>query len=40
MIQGHVGDDGEIEIYLHNDGLAFRSTIVAEIERSLSHSNS
>ena len=40
MIQGHVGDGGEIEIYLHNDGLALRSTIIAEIERSLSHSNS
>ena len=40
MIQGLVGDDGEIEIYLQNDVLALRSAIAAEIERSLSHSNS
>ena len=40
MIQGHVGDDGEIEIYLQNDVLALRFAIAAEIERSLSHSNS
>jgi ATP-dependent Clp protease ATP-binding subunit ClpC len=40
MIQGQVGDDGEIEIYLQNNVLALRSTIDAEIERALSHSNS
>jgi len=40
MIQGQVGDDGEIEVYVQNDALALRSTIVADIERSLSHSNS
>ena len=40
LIQGQVSDDGEIEIYLHNGELALRSTIIAEIERSLSHSNS
>ncbi|HJS51437.1 MAG TPA: ATP-dependent Clp protease ATP-binding subunit [Pyrinomonadaceae bacterium] len=40
VIQGQVSDDGEIEIYLHGNELALRSTIIAEIERSLSHSGS
>jgi ATP-dependent Clp protease ATP-binding subunit ClpC len=40
VIQDKVSYDGEIEIYLHDNELALRSTVVAEIERSLSHSNS
>ena len=38
VIQGQVSDDGEIEIYLNENQLTLRSTILAEIERSLSHS--
>jgi ATP-dependent Clp protease ATP-binding subunit ClpC len=40
VIQGQVGDDREIEIYLNDGELALRSAIAAEIERSLSHSGS
>jgi len=37
LIQGHVRDEGEIEIFLGNNELAFRSAVMGEIEEFLSH---
>ena len=37
LLQGQVRDEGEIEIYLDNNELAFRSAVMGEIEQYLSH---